>query len=554
MSLSVNGDNSQHVNGTTTSSNVKTPKTSTKKNPIPLKGKKKKAAKKRYDYKLGPREGNTRIIGPDSISTAKPSIDSIYPFIRPNNGRNNISGKIDLTKIKISPRNNNNQNLNPDGSVGTFKQGQRGDCYFLAEINAIKNTKDGQKILDQNVKYNAEEGTYTVTLPGAIKMRHAYQKDGLSDKCEITGKYTITKEALNKAKKLAGDSYSAGDIEVIALEIAMENYRAELAITNKNTGNRNISDFTAEGSGANSTQDLLAGGHTYDAGFILTGQKSEVYFNKEKMRQPDKLYTAGEYGFITEEEMNARHSYSSKMIALNATAKGMSEVTSVTSNNAALSHKLDKYQGKENQYALTCYVTCAKQGEDGVTKAGGGHAVTILKITDDVVYVQNPWYDPKDPSKKGKTIEPIPRAAFEKMASGFVAQNMDPKKVNNTRLDNTINDIYANNQRPHGRILAHEIQLANQIFAKISHNNGSKFNGINSDKLNTLITKIQKKNKQKMSLETLNKLATTNLKGKDKVTTDRMITYLQAQNNTQLSPELLKDIQELLDKFKRHNS
>lgn len=551
MSLSVNGDNSQHVNGTTSSSNVKTPKTSTKKNPIPLKGKKKKAAKKRYDYKLGPREGNTRIIGPDSISTRRQTDLSI--LLNKFNNANPIQGKIDLTKIKL-PKINNNNHLNPDGSVGTFKQGQRGDCYFLAEINAIKNTKDGQKLLDQNVKYNAEEGTYTVTLPGAVKMRQAYKKDGLGDKCEITGTYTITKDALEKAKKLAGDSYSAGDIEVIALEIAMENYRAELAITNKNTGNVQNSRFTAEGAGASNTQDLLAGGHTYDAGFILTGQKSEVYFNSNKMQKPDKLYTAGEYGFITEEEMNAQNRFISSRLTYN-TAKGMSEVTSVTSNNAALTHKLDKYQGKEDKYALTCYVTCAKKGDDGVTQAGGGHAVTILKITDDVVYVQNPWYDPKDSNKKGKTIEPIPRADFEKMASGFVAQDMNASKIGKTRLHNTVNDIFADGNKPHRKISSHDLQLANQILAKISHNNGShRFNGINSDNLNTLITKIQKKTKKKLPIETLNKLTTTNLKGKDKVTTDKMITYLQAQNNTQLSPELLKDIQELIDKLKPHNS
>ena len=92
-----------------------------------------------YDYQLGQREGNTRIIGPSGISSQTGISrlnDFFYHFA-------NVDNEANLS-----------------GEVGSSRQGRRGDCYLLAEINAIRNTDDGQKILDKNSRYDEATGDY----------------------------------------------------------------------------------------------------------------------------------------------------------------------------------------------------------------------------------------------------------------------------------------------------------------------------------------------------------------------------------------------------------
>ena len=49
--------------------------------------------------------------------------------------------------------------------------------------------------MQKNVQHNSD-GSYTVTLPGAVVARKHYVENGQGDKCAITGRYTITKEAV----------------------------------------------------------------------------------------------------------------------------------------------------------------------------------------------------------------------------------------------------------------------------------------------------------------------------------------------------------------------
>ena len=74
---------------------------------------------------------------------------------------------------------------------------------------------------------------------------------------------------------------------------------------------------------------------------------------------------------------------------------------------------LDKYTGKENEYAITVGVKVGRKAPDGHTRIGGGHALTVSKITKKYVEVVNPW----DTSKK----ERIPRKIFEQMALNVTA-------------------------------------------------------------------------------------------------------------------------------------
>ena len=77
---------------------------------------------------------------------------------------------------------------------------------------------------------------------------------------------------------------------------------------------------------------------------------------------------------------------------------------------------LDLYKGKEDKFAITVGVLCGEKAPDGVTKIGGGHALSVSKITDDYVEVVNPW----NTTKK----ERIPRGIFEQMATKFSVAQM----------------------------------------------------------------------------------------------------------------------------------
>ncbi len=350
-------------------------------------------SKAEYNFELGDRHNNTRIVGTDSISTCQTNPN----FYRPDTGSFTMDLKFD-----------------------TSEQKGRGNCYFMAALNSIKNTPNGYKTLQNNIKINSD-GSVTVRLPGAIAIRKAYQKEG--KKCEVTGIYTITPEALKKAANNAGSSYSKGDLDIIVYEIAMENYRAEMVKTQDMNFTFFQDDHSAEkrvdhlGSG-----DYLSSGKAYDAIFILTGEKSDIYEASNSKMNNLTLYDDGKYGYITEDQLN-QNTKSQKRAAADSTQTSKSflpsismsteEVNSSTSSESEFHNMLDKYAGHEKEYALTVSVKVAKDGEDNSTKKGGGHALSIVKITSDTVYVSNPWHPDK--------IEPIPRKQFESMAYGFSA-------------------------------------------------------------------------------------------------------------------------------------
>ena len=370
-------------------------------------------------YKLGKRHGNTRIIDTSSV--------------RPSS---NINSSISISSDNGNIRLNFSENRNPistaDGYIDDASQAKRGDCYFLAELNAIRNTDDGQALLSGNCK-SQKDGSYIVTLPGALKIKNKYEKQGLP--CEVTGTYKITKDALERARK--SDQYAKGDIEVVAYELAMEAYRAEMYLTNKeneNTPNALSAEVAVNSGNFGADGDILSSGTTWDAGFILTGEKSEIFLANNKRYNNVTPYKAGKYGYITREEMAQRTNADISMYE-----KGIStnEVSSYTYNENHINSMLTKYQNKENDYAITFAVRVAENGPDGETKAGGGHALSVLKITNYTVYVSNPWHPDK--------VEPIPRKDFIKMATKLVVHPVPDSKPDQTNqninLTNIINAI-----------------------------------------------------------------------------------------------------------------
>ncbi len=457
---------------------------------VATKGENKKP-KKTYSFRLGERQGNTRIVGPASVSV---DVVSILPFGKTNALSNSMPNRVS----------NLGHPSGADGAVGASRQGKRGDCFFLAEINAIRNTAGGQKILDRNIKKS--NGTVTVTLPGAVKIRQEYAKRGL--KCEVTGTYTITQEAVAKAEKLAGRSFSKDDMDVVCYEIAMECFRAEMVKTNKLNGNKETSGYyTAEGAvGHLTSRDYMDGGQTYDAGFILTGEKSDVYYNSKKYGNV-KRYSDGQYGYITKEQMLKQTTFAHA----GAHAKGISEINHLGKEEKDLYNMLDKYQGHEDEYALTCSVRVSKDGPDEATKEDGAHAITVVKITDDTVYVSNPWHPDK--------IEPIPRREFVKMAYSMSAMHVPkPQTAQNGHNSN---------------------QILNLVIGKLSSNQtGIKPPAkINPNKLNNLISHVNSSSHGRHSnvnvnsfIQIINKATISQLSGEDKTRLNRLLNGISSEN------------------------
>ena len=352
---------------------------------------------KKNSYELGSEKNGVRIVDVDNVTV------STNPESSAPRDYNQNPDKYEEYRQNLEEEN---------GLIDKFAQGKRGDCYLLASIEAIKTTKDGQEILKKNVQENPD-GSYTITLPGAVVARNHYIEIGEEDKCAITGRYTITKAAIEKAKEQSGKAYAFGDINVILFELAMEAFRAEVMETNMALGQKS-EKYIAGQVGYVNPNDPLSGGQMYDAIFILTGQKSDIYDGGRNKKETCKLYTPGEYGYVGEKP---------KMLSKGNVGKSsdLVEVNQVYNKDSDLQKLLDKYAGKEDQYCITVGFVVAKNGPDGTTKAGGGHALTVTKITEQYVEVVNPW----NTARK----ERIPRGDFEKMATALTVTEMDKDKV-----------------------------------------------------------------------------------------------------------------------------
>ncbi|MBR1424027.1 hypothetical protein IJ579_00515 [bacterium] len=470
-----------------------------------------------YNFRLGERVNWIRIIDVNSVSCSF------------------------LAQVMIAAGNSSSNPTPVDNTVDNFAQKQRGDCYFLSEILAIKNTANGQEILNKNIKRNAN-GSVTVTLPGALAIKNNYFSRGLGSKCAITGTYTITKEALERAASFSGISYAAGDMNVVILELAMESYRAEMRETMRLLGNdaSNYAFGSAQQATGNArNNDQLSGGFAFDAAFILTGQKSDVYQCTAQRYNKVKLFDDSNYRRISYQQMLAETDNSDKSKALS----GYSEVTNLSGDYNYFRNMLARYSGNEDQYALTFSVRVAKNGPDGVTMAKGGHSLAVLKITDSNVYVQNPWHPDE--------IQVIPRKEFEQMATGFTATRMSLNEVNNNynrEMQASIN----NGTAPSG--ITQQAQTPTPVPVPTSQ--GIKVKKKNVQKLLNL---YNENNQHPVNFETFVKhIKTLNNKIPsmtvlEKKAFNKIITKLQSTDGANFTPTDVKNIKILINKYAKLN-
>lgn len=180
--------------------------------------------------------------------------------------------------------------LGINGEIEDTKQGDRGDCWLLTSINALRDTKWGKKSLKDAIKPDGMGGAI-IELKGAI----GSQK-----------KFRISVEEIEKAKQ--SGKYASGDDDMVALELALEKYlKIQGAQYDKNTKG----DVLKGGLGTTSVFEIISGEKNHQ--IFLNGEKEIQNVMNEVENHP------GEYsvtvGFEqSKNKMKNRHSYQLKKI------------------------------------------------------------------------------------------------------------------------------------------------------------------------------------------------------------------------------------------------
>ena len=280
-----------------------------------------------------------------------------------------------------------------DGNFGDSRQVSEGDCYLLASINSIRNTENGQEMLNDLVTVSTNEKgekVYTVEFPGAKIAAEGLKTDSRIDpnKMYITGKYTFTESEMQEILKQAGKRYSLGDGDVILLEAAFEKYRQEVDQTmDANNIDKKKFHIGEAGLQTGANEDnILAGGRPEDAVFVLTGKQSELYMNKNI--QNGLSYEALQVGEADIVSMRRKNNMLS--------AKAVSQIDGeITDSQKELNKMLDDIMndpkdGKNDKIAVASFAVVHKDG------SVGGHALTIKSVTADTVTLVNPWHPDKE--------------------------------------------------------------------------------------------------------------------------------------------------------------
>lgn len=137
------------------------------------------------------------------------------------------------------------------------EQGNVGDCWLLAGINALNDTEFGRDAIEKAIRQN-DDGTYTVTFKGCNES------------------YTISAQELQDA--IDSEKYSSGDPDAILIEIAAEKHYDK--DSEYNTGNRSI----AGGEIQVSEYDFNKSVSKRDMMFLLTGTKSHGYSEENNIK------------------------------------------------------------------------------------------------------------------------------------------------------------------------------------------------------------------------------------------------------------------------------
>lgn len=351
-----------------------------------------------------------------------------------------------------------------DGKFDTSYQKSRGDCYLLAGLNALNESTAGQEALKDTITIGKDpktgETTYTVHFPGAAKIREELIKQGVpEDQIDIKDSYTYTETEINEHAKRAGKDYSAGDKDVLLVEVAYEDLRTDAKedIEDLREANPKLTDNKIKQqlhiSGLLNNGDNLSGGYAHEPIFMLTGLESEVY------KVSGKVDNAPVCNIDSE---------------LNMTVAG-GEYNISAKDEAKLDSMFDKIEqdckdGQLDNYAATVGFTVASQTVNGKLVRAGGHAFTITKVEGDNVYLKNPW----DPTKEIVMTRDEVKHAATKLSladinSDQISHNENDTPIAPTQENNTTSNTTQNMQEIVQQINHHLTQQSHQQIVNGLH-------------------------------------------------------------------------------------
>lgn len=149
-------------------------------------------------------EGQNKAPSDFSLFSAVPVKTKVQKeFLQTARVDNNIAKNINDVIFKPEKFIDHTDNIQ-DGKIGSFSQGKLGDCWLLASIKALSESKEGANTIKNSIKDNGN-GTFTVSFKGA------------PDK-----KYTISEKEINENKAL-----SMGDKDIKILELAVKKWKQE---------------------------------------------------------------------------------------------------------------------------------------------------------------------------------------------------------------------------------------------------------------------------------------------------------------------------------------
>jgi len=297
---------------------------------------------------------------------------------------------------------------------GSYQTG-KGDCYLLTAIDSLVQTPEGKQILKDNVTFDKANKTYTIQLPGAQKII-ADLKAKFPDKADlitINTSYTVKAEDVRQAQ--IDFTFALGDANVIVYELAYRQFREDVQNTVNALGiedETQTSEDNGIGFGIIDCEDVIDGGVSADAIFILTGKHTTTFDNGNKF-SPEKygmyrnldgtfemrnnVFYGNAYTQMEEEKEEPRIP-----ILQNIGTRSREE----SLYNAIMSNLIRDSQddGIVNEGCATMSMLIA----DGLDSKYSAHVVNIRRVTADTVFIE-------DPADSEQTI-PIPITQFQKVA------------------------------------------------------------------------------------------------------------------------------------------
>jgi len=247
------------------------------------------------------------------------------------------------------------KNLN--GEIEPTKQGQIGNCYALAGVNALSYSEEGKKILKQSIKYNENTCNAEVTFKGVNKT------------------YEITPKEFQSATGFFG-SASSGDVDMNVLEIANNKFRLDVKKSDGKGFNLPKDLFNPERIKKSPDNNISDGGTACELTYLLSGNECE--WNKFA----DRNGLTGDALKQKDDEIKAKVSATLDKIEKNP--KEYVGTVAINTPTAEQAKMLSKYKMILPDPILGLF----KAKQNAIVER---HGYSIKSVKDDVVTLINPW-------------------------------------------------------------------------------------------------------------------------------------------------------------------